>query len=469
MNDENKYREPYGARSLPERTRVPRVMLAAPHSGSGKTTLVTALLAALKVQRHELSAFKCGPDLIDPLFHREALGIPGYNLDAWFCEEPRLREVLCRYGRERLSIIEGVMGFYDGIGLEGRGSSYDIAAMTETPVILVLDARGMSVSAQALLRGFCRFKEKSMLRGVIFNRVGPGMLPWFRHFAEAEGLRCLGCFPNNPELEIESRRLGLIPTHEIEDMPEVLRRMAEQAAESLDIDGIIELASAARPLQEELAAEDYLTRFAVSTKSCKIAVARDEAFPLHYTENLDLLRAMGAELLWFSPLHDEALPAEADGLMIGTGYPDRYAEALSANQSMRRSVREAVGAGIPTLVEGAGNLYLGPSLKGLEMCGVLGGESLERDSLRHFGYITMRAQCDSPILAEGEDIRCHEFHYWDLSEEGHAYLCRKASGRGEWVLGHASESLSAQWPQLYFPARPESLRRFLSLAEAYHK
>ena len=386
----------------------PRLLFAAPSSGSGKTTIVCGLLRALKNRSKAVRAFKCGPDFIDPLFHEKVVGVPSGTLDRFFSSEDQLKGLYCRHAAGAdLCLIEGVMGYYDGLGAAtDRASSYAVARVLDAPAVLIVDSRGQSLSALAALEGFVRFRSDSHIRGVIFNRMSEGVYLALKPQVEALGLRPLGYVPRAPEVMIESRHLGLVTPGEIEDLGQKLDALAALLERTVDVDGLLALASEAPALTAPPASPVPLM------PRTRIAVARDEAFCFLYRDNLDLLADYGAELLFFSPLHDTALPPGAQGLILPGGYPELYAQTLSANEPMERSIREAIQGGLPCLAECGGFLYLHRELEDMEgrywpMAGVLDAKAYRTDRLGRFGYITLTAKGDTAFLPAGESVRGH--------------------------------------------------------------
>ncbi len=435
-----------------------RVLLAGTNSGCGKTTVTLSLLSALCGQNLPVRAFKCGPDYIDPMFHRKAVGVASENLDPYFSTGEQLRGQLARAGG--LAVIEGVMGYYDGIGPEGRASTYDVARQTETPVILVVNAKGMYTSAGAILQGFQNFRPDSGICGVIFNGVSAMVYHGLREIAAQAGVRPLGYLPSRPDLAIESRHLGLVTADEITDIKEKLTALGRLAEETLDLPGILDLAGQARPLAAPKAPPAPSTRVPV-------AVARDRAFCFLYEENLRLLEDLGCALRFFSPLTDPALPEGVGGLYLPGGYPELYAEALSQNRPMLAAVGEAIARGMPTIAECGGFLYLHETLDGWPMVGAVAGAAFRTEKLQRFGYAQLTAQTDSLLCRTGETLRVHEFHYYDSTDNGTAFRAEKPSGRRNWLCGHGTEALYAGFPHLYFPADPTPAQRFIHQAAVY--
>ena len=440
----------------------PRLLFAAPASGSGKTTIVCGLLRALKNRGKGVRAFKCGPDFIDPLFHETVVGVPSGTLDLFFSGEDQLKQLFCRHASgAEISLIEGVMGYYDGLGAAtDRASSYEVAKALDAPVVLIMDSRGQSLSALATLEGFLWFREDSRIRGVIFNRMSESVYTALKPEVEALGLRPLGYVPKAPEVMVESRHLGLVTPGEIEDLGQKLDALAALLEKTVDMEGLLALAAEAPALEAPpVPSIPPLPR-------TRIAVARDEAFCFLYRDNLDLLADYGAEPVFFSPLHDDALPAGAQGLILPGGYPELYAQALSENEPMRRSVREAVQNGLPCLAECGGFLYLHRELEDMEgrswpMAGVLDARAYRTPRLGRFGYITLTARADTAFLPAGETVRGHEFHYFESESCGDALHAQKPTGNRGWDCGHSRGPLLMGFPHLYYPSDPKLIERFL--------
>ena len=430
-----------------------RLLVAGTGSGCGKTTAVCAILQAFRNRGEDVAAFKCGPDYIDPMFHSEIIGAESANIDLFFAGEDLARRLFVKHARS-LNVIEGVMGYYDGLSMTSdEASSWHVARALDCPALLVVNGQGMALSAAAVVRGYMALRPESRVAGVLLNRVSPMVYPQMKEAIEAEcGARVYGFLPAMPEIALESRHLGLVTAREVEDLREKLQRLAEQAEKSVDLDGLISLMRAQAPLEAEALSEKRLG-------DATIAVARDRAFCFYYRDNLELLEALGAKLAFFSPLSDAVLPP-CDGLYLGGGYPELYADELSANESMRMSIRAAVAGGLPTVAECGGFMYLTGAIGGAPMAGALPGGCGNKGRLVRFGYATLRAGQDSLLFGAGDEIRAHEFHYWDAEDPGGALEAVKPSGRS-WRCAHVSDTLYAGFPHLYFPSAPEAARRFV--------
>ena len=327
-------------------------------------------------------------------------------------------------------------------------------------MVLVVDARGQSLSALATVEGFLRFRPDSHIRGVIFNRMSEGVYASLKPEVEQLGVRPLGYVPRRPELMIESRHLGLVTPGEIGDLGEKLDQLAALLEQTVDMDDLLALANEAPALDEPPAPAP------AAVPQVRIAVARDEAFCFLYGDNLDLVRDCGAEISFFSPLHDAALPEGARGLILPGGYPELYAQALSQNESMRNSIASAINRGMPCLAECGGFLYLHRELEDMEgrywpMAGVLDARAYRTPRLGRFGYITLTARADTAFLPAGEAVRGHEFHYFESESCGDALRAQKPTGSRGWDCGHSRGPLLMGFPHLYYPSDPQLIERFL--------
>lgn len=430
----------------------PRVMLTAVSSGSGKTTITCGLLQALVNRKMKVASFKCGPDYIDPMFHSKVIGTKSKNLDSFFNDNNTLKYLMSRSSEASdISIIEGVMGFYDGLGGKSiKASSYDVARITETPVILVVNCKGMSLSILPIIKGFLEYKKDSNIKGVILNLIPKMIYGEIKEIIEEElKIKVLGYVPNLEDLTLESRHLGLVTPNEIKGLKENLNKVADILEESLDIDEIIKLGSNA----EELSYEKVVVPKVEGNP--KIAVAYDDAFCFYYEDNIEILREMGATIEYFSPLKDNKLPDNINGLVLGGGYPELYAKALSENTSMLESIKNSINKGLPTLAECGGFMYLHNSVEDSEgvahkMVGVIDGDSYKTPKLNRFGYIELEALEDSYIAKKGEKVLGHEFHYWDSTLCGDKFIARKPLRKRTWKAIHTTESLLAGYPHLNY-------------------
>ena len=438
--------------------RVPRLVLAGTNSGCGKTTVTCAVLQSLVRRGLRVGAAKCGPDYIDPMFHSRVIGAKSSNLDSFFFGRDTMRYLLAHNGQDcDITVIEGVMGYYDGLGLTStRASTYETARETESPVVLVVNARGAALSVVAAVQGFLDFAPDNNVQGVILNGCSAMSYgPLARELESRLGVRACGYLPRLPECALESRHLGLVTADEVEDLREKLRQLAEAAEKTLELDALLEIAHNAPVLD--------FTPPVLPEKGApvRIGVARDRAFCFYYEDSLDLLRQLGAELVPFSPLADERLPDSVQGLYLGGGYPELYAAQLAENRTLRGQLREAVHAGMPCIAECGGFMYLTQAIAGRAMVGALPGDCFDTGKLTRFGYITATAREDNLLCRAGEQVPMHEFHHWDTPQPGGAFLAEKPSGK-QWRCAYATDTLYAGFPHFHFYAKPVMAQRFLA-------
>lgn len=445
-------------------------VLSAPASGSGKTVMTCALLGALKMQGLDPCAFKCGPDYIDPMFHRAALGVQSGNLDLYLAPPQTVRALYARGAAGHgAAVCEGAMGLYDGVGgTTARASAWDLARVLHLPVVLTVRAHGASLTLAAQLKGLCTFRPDSRVAGFLLNECSAAQYSVLAPMLEREtGLAALGYLPHMPQAVLESRHLGLYTAGEIADLAPRLQALAEQACRSIDFARLAQVCTRTAPL----AAADAPSARAQG-EPVPIAVARDEAFCFAYAQTLDALRDAGAQLLFFSPLRERALPQNARGLYLPGGYPELHADALAANASMRRAVRAAAEAGMPTVAECGGFLYLGQSLTDAQgrawpMAGVLPGRAFGEKHLVRFGYAELCAKSDSMLFLKGEKVPVHEFHYWDSTENGGDFSAVKPVSGRQWQCGFAGPGLYAGFPHLYFAGEAPLAQRFVQAARRW--
>ena len=354
------------------------------------------------------------------------------------------------------------MGYYDGMNLKTpQASSYVVAKVTESPAVLVINAKGAALSIMAVIKGFTEFCPDHHIRGVILNRC---TAPVYSALADLiceqfqGAILPLGYLPDMPECSLESRRLGLIMPAEVKNLRQKMQRLAGQAERTVCLDQLLALGRTAPKLQCEPVS------FPRSSVSVRIAVARDQAFSFYYADNLRLLEELGAQLVFFSPLADSQLPPNIHGLYLGGGYPELYAGKLADNQTMCHAVRQALENGLPCIAECGGFMYLTDRIGKYPMAGYLHTDSFDAGKLTRFGYITLTAQKDSMLCRAGESIAAHEFHHWDTAEQGNAFFAQKPSGRG-WSCVVANDHLYAGFPHLHFYADPNLARRFYRACE----
>lgn len=443
-------------------------LLAAPRSGSGKTTMTCALLMALKRRGCAPCAFKSGPDYIDPMFHRAVLGVESRSLDLFFSAPETVRTLYAKGAAGHgAAVCEGAMGFYDGLGgVSDRSSAWHLADTLDLPVLLVVEPKGQSLTLAAELKGLNSFRTPSHIAGILLNNCTARMHALLAPMLEKEtGLPVLGFLPKLPEAVIGSRHLGLYTAAEVENLQQKLALLADAAEEHIDWPRLLALCEKeppALPVQPE-----------TPPARVRIAVAQDEAFCFTYAETLEAFRDAGAEVVFFSPLRDTALPENIGGLYLPGGYPELHAKELSENTSLLREIKQKIESGLPTAAECGGFLYLGQSLTDAEgqswpMAGVLPGEAKDAGRLVRFGYAALSADSDSMLFRAGESFPIHEFHHWDSTANGVALAAKKPVGGAEWRCGFVNEHFYAGFPHLYWAGTPLP-QRFAAAAENYRR
>ncbi len=443
-------------------------LLAAPRSGSGKTTMTCALLMALKRRGCAPCAFKSGPDYIDPMFHRAVLGVESRNLDLFFSAPETVRTLYAKGAAGHgAAVCEGAMGFYDGLGgVSDRASAWHLADTLDLPVLLVVEPKGQSLTLAAELNGLVNFRTPSHIAGILLNNCTARMHALLAPMLEKEtGLPVLGFLPKLPEAVIGSRHLGLYTAAEVENLQQKLALLADAVEEHIDWPRLLALCEKeppALPVQPEM-----------PPARVRIAVAQDEAFCFTYAETLEAFRDAGAEVVFFSPLRDTALPENIGGLYLPGGYPELHARELSGNTSLLREIKQKIESGLPTAAECGGFLYLGQSLTDAEeqswpMAGVLPGEAKDAGRLVRFGYAALSADSDSMLFRAGESFPIHEFHHWDSTANGTALAAKKPVGGAAWRCGFVNEHFYAGFPHLYWAGTPLP-QRFAAAAENYRR
>mgnify|MGYP002623592926 CR=1 FL=1 len=433
------------------------------------------MCALLSLFAHEfgsknVASFKCGPDFIDPLLHsRVLLEEASGNLDIFFSgEEGVLENASFLSEGKKIALIEGAMGYFDGTDFSTKSSAWHLASVLCAPAVLVFDARGSALSICAKIEGFTRFREKngdrSLVSGVILNRCSKKIYEKIAPKIESEcNVSVLGFLPFDEEIAFPSRRLGLFTPEAMPDFDKKIERLFETAQKTLDVQKILQIAQSSVKKTQKAPIV-----FEKKATTVKIAVPRDEAFCFYYRENLDLLKKEGAEIAFFSPLKNECVPVGSCALYIGGGYPELFASKLIESRACADSIRAFVRSGGPTLAECGGFLYL-------KMLGLLSGTFFDAHSLVRFGHIELCANEDSFLCKKGEKIRAHEFHHFDTSENGNAFLATAADGRN-WNCIQVAEpvrtfrvcckqnhekNIVAGFPHLYFPSNPIFAKNFV--------
>ncbi|MDD7390716.1 MAG: cobyrinate a,c-diamide synthase [Lachnospiraceae bacterium] len=443
----------------------PRILIGAVSSGSGKTMITCGILQAFVNRGLKTASFKCGPDYIDPMFHAKVIGTRSKNLDTFFAGENDTRYLFAKEADGMdISVMEGVMGYYDGVGgTTFQAGAYDLARVTDTPAVLIVDTKGMSLSVAALVKGFAEFVPQSHIKGVILNRMSPMLYPKIKEQVEKlTGVHVYGYVPVISDFVIESRHLGLVLPHEVEELERKLNGLAGILEDTLELDGLLALAHTA---SDPVYTVPCLPQVSFAEKP-RVGVAMDEAFCFYYKDNLELLEELGAELVEFSPVHDRALPEGINGLLLGGGYPELFAEQLSNNQTMLQSVKSAIEGGMPCLAECGGFMYLHNRLEDMNgqmhsMAGVIDGDVFRTPKLKRFGYVTVTAQKECLCGAAGTSFRAHEFHYFESTACGDGFHAEKPAGKRGWDCMQCSGSLQAGFPHLYYYSNPQAAAEFL--------
>ena len=475
--------------------KLKRIMIAAPKSGSGKTTITCALLDALKNRGKQVVSYKCGPDYIDPMFHKTVLGIPSKNLDTFFTGVEETRELFLKNRTEKdFVVIEGVMGLFDGLGgVREEGSSYYLAKITETPIILVIDAKGMGRSVIPMIAGFLSYDKEHLIQGVILNKMSKFYYEILKPLIEDElSIKVLGYFQEQKEIHIENRHLGLLMPNELADIQKKLMVVSEKFETTVDVEAIEEIAGQAKSFlntQNHVEAIEYIakrekkayiTNKEGSREGCfedkkssrpLIAVAKDEAFCFYYEDNLLMLQEKGAKIKYFSPIHDTKLPDDCDALFIGGGYPELYVNELSQNVSIRNAVKQGFQKGMPIVAECGGFMYLHDAIIDMDgvshtMVGIVPATCTYKGKLVRFGYIEIREK-KSCFLPERELIKGHEFHYFDSSDNGENCIAVKPTTGREYSCVMEGENYWMGFPHLYYPSNPFFAESFVKKAEEY--
>lgn len=437
----------------------PRVIIAAAASGSGKTTITAGLLAALKNRGLNVQSYKIGPDYIDTGWHELASGKISHNLDSWLVGKDKIKEIFIETAfRADISIIEGVMGLYDG-GRGGISSTAEISKLLNAPVILIIDAKSMGTSAAAVALGFREFDPSINLAGVILNRLGSDSHKKIIVDAlNALNIKCFGAIKRNDEFILPERHLGLVPTAE-NNSDDVIQKICAAVEAQIDVDAIIYLAKTSSPLESSFTAKKI-------SPTIKIAVARDEAFNFYYESSLNELERLGAEIIFFSPLNDEHLP-KVDGLIIGGGFPEMFAARLEANKTLRADIFNAANAGLPIFAECGGFMYLMKTLtdfdgKIFEMCGVLDGAATMTNKLQSVGYVEAEILRDCAIGKAGDKIHAHEFHFSTAeTSDDKIFKCTRLRTGKEYFAGAVKKNLVASYLHIHFAGCPDAAKSFV--------
>jgi cobyrinic acid a,c-diamide synthase len=466
-------------------------LIAAPQSGSGKTTVSLAIMAALIRRGLSVAPFKCGPDFIDPGYHRLVTGRSSINLDAWMCPEEFVHDTFCFHTADAdLAVIEGVMGLFDGLGASSsEGSSARISVITGAPVVLVVNARGMAASAAALVKGFAGFDPQVRVSGVIFNNVGSQSHAELLRTVMSQSLpevAVFGCIPRDEALAIPSRHLGLVTAEDNPLPPEFIDRLAEMAERCLDLNGLAGLkTNPPQPFRPDVwvpFCKGGSNSFPLPPGEgwgegrVRIAVARDAAFCFVYEDNLRLLREDGAEIVTFSPLEDEALPPDISGIYLPGGYPELYADKLAANIRMKDTIRSAVEADMPVYAECGGFVYLTEGMEeseerpAVDFAGIFPVRCRMLPRRKALGYRQVELLKETTIGCSGAVLRGHEFHYSEAGAMPHNIEYSYNVSRQGILLGTEGYNVRnclASYIHLHFGSNPEIAPAFVEACRKF--
>ncbi len=441
-------------------------IIAGTNSGCGKTTATIGLMALLKSLNYNITPFKTGPDYIDPLFHSKVLGVPSYNLDSFMLSESAIKHLYRNHAANAdLSIIEGVMGMYDGMGQESRGSTYELSRILDIPVILVVNCKGLYQSVAAIIKGFANYKEDTKVRGVILNHVSSkDHFKFLQSIIEKEcGIKCIGYIPNNKDFALESRHLGLIQAEEVDELDQKIELIKETFNHTIDFRRLMSIAD-----NKEIS-EDSFELPKLDLSALHIGVAYDKAFRFYYKDNLELLKELGANLHYFSPIEDTQLPIECNCLYLGGGYPEVFANELSQNKSLLKEIKDKIDNGMPAYAECGGLMYLTEKIitqdqDEYEMTGVFEASVQMTKRLQRFGYAIAQY--------EGESTACHEFHrsqiipnQTDVNYEL-KYQLKKPEKELEWQCGLQYKNCLGAYAHVHFYA---DLKFFEKITELWKR
>lgn len=455
----------------------PRFLLTAGASGSGKTLITCGILQAFHDRGMKVASFKCGPDYIDPMFHTKVIGTKSRNLDTFFTDGDTTRYLLERNSRGcDLAVMEGVMGYYDGVGgTTVKASAYDLARTTGTPAVLIVNCKGMSVSILPYIKGFLEFQPDSQIKGVLLNQMSPMLYPRVKSMIEEElQVKVYGYVPKVEDCVIESRHLGLVMPQEVQGFQEKLKKLAAVLEKNVDLDGLLSLGETAQSLMISKEAKQRLEQPEQTGKALRIGVACDQAFCFFYEDNFQFLRDRGAELVFFSPLEQEHLPEELDGLLLYGGYPELFGKQLEENETMRKDIRQAFEKKMPLMAECGGFMYLHEYFEDMQgrACqgvGVISGTAYRTGKLSRFGYIQVQSKSGTVFGQEVGMSPAHEFHYFDSHNSGAACYARKPNSSRGWDCLHSTDTMLAGFPHFYYYGNPKLAEAYLKCCQNYQR
>ncbi|WP_458414079.1 cobyrinate a,c-diamide synthase [Schinkia sp. CFF1] len=442
-----------------------RLVIGGTGSGVGKTTLTIGLMSAFKKRGLTVQGFKCGPDYIDPTYHTAVTGRISRNLDSWMLEHETVKEIFARVSDADISIIEGVMGFYDGKDPRSNGgSTAEISMILDSPVLLVVNCASMARSAAAIVKGFQALEPKVKIAAVIANRVGSeGHFKIVKTAIEQEcKIPVVGYLLKDHDIEIPERHLGLIPSIERGELDSFFEKLGALIEQTIDLDQLFEIAKAS--IHEAPTSSLFSS---VEKLGVRLAVARDAAFNFYYKENLELLEAKGAELVYFSPLKGESLPDNVHGLYLGGGFPEEFADKLATAEHVKNSIKAAIENGLPTLAECGGFMYLTEAIETTSghifpMVGLIPGRVIMQKRLAALGYREISGVENNFLLPAGLEAKGHEFHYSTYETNETVNYAYKTKGlRGIKHEGYMCNNVIAGYTHFHFASCPKMVENWL--------
>ena len=447
-----------------------RIMIAGTNSGCGKTTVFCAILAAIKSLGCDIQPYKCGPDFIDPSYHSIICGKKSINLDVFLSNQETLKSIVSYYSKNaEISMVEGVMGYYDGISADSfEGSSYHISKIIDTPVILVVNGRGMALSVCAQVNGYLNLFPDNKIKGIIINDVFEDQYKKMKAVIEEKcNIKLYGFLSRNKEIQFTEKQLGLVSAEDYIDA-NFINRLAEAAKKSIDINAIMDLASSVNELKHN---NDNQIKYS-NKKKFNLAVAYDKAFCFYYEDNLRLLESNGANLIYFSPINDDTVPSNAHGIYFGGGYFDSNTEQLTSNIKMISSVKSIAGSGIPIYAESTGFVYLLSSLsyenKYYNLCNIIKGHAFKKDRLNNFGYHTLISLNDNILSQKNTNIKSHQFTYYDSDVKFNAFkMMKKSHCKGNAL--YSENNILAGFPYIYFHSNLNVAANFCNACLTFKK
>jgi cobyrinic acid a,c-diamide synthase len=446
-------------------------MIAGTHSGAGKTTISLGLMGYLS-KKYKVAPFKIGPDYIDSTYHRYVTGNYSGNLDLYMLGEKNLKSLFAHDSKEAdISIVEGVMGLYDGMGTTSKGSSADVAKILKIPVILVVDGSSMAASISAIVLGYIKYDRDVNIIGVILNKIRTqGHFELLRECIGRDlGIKVFGYLPRDLVLDLPSRHLGLVPTYEMTGLQEKFERLYQYIEKYIDVDLILK-----NCYIDKICNKTYMDVYEPNNifekkEKIRIAYACDEAFNFYYMDGLKLFEEYGAEFIPFSPIHDKNLPEGITGIYIGGGFPEMFAEELSQNIHMMDSIKNAIDGGMPVYAECGGLMYLTNSIKDLDgnifpMVGIYDADIMMTKGLKHFGYVEAEVIMDNVLFNKGSIVRGHEFHHSELKGklQNVSYVVHKPDKNDKWSCGYVYKNCLATYVHINFYGYPDAVKRFVN-------